>query len=117
MMFADSDSDEFAAYGIGAMAWEHYRVGMSFQHWRLIAIVPFGEDGSEWIQIYPMHAPNNWAAHGDVNGWDGNWEAPTFDPSIDCSRGGAVPGGWHGYIVEGKVCDTQKCPVRQEERP
>jgi hypothetical protein len=33
--------------------------------------------------------------------WDGNVEAPTFSPSINCLEGSGC--GWHGYIVGGKV--------------
>lgn len=32
--------------------------------------------------------------------WDGNREAPTFSPSIDCK------GCWHGYIRAGRCVDT-----------
>ncbi len=34
--------------------------------------------------------------------WDGNWRAPTFSPSIDCSR----HCGWHGYLRAGRCVDT-----------
>lgn len=115
MMFDDHWSDEFAAHGIGAMAWETYDEGKPSQGERLIVIVPGPPDppwrGSEWIQVYPMHAPNNWAKSGDVNGWDGNRDAPTFNPSIDCTNGGKRPGFWHGYIIAGRVCDTNKRPI------
>lgn len=110
MMFADPWSDEFAAHGIGAMAWETYDEGKPEEGERLIVIVPHPESGTEWLQVYPMHAPNNWAQPGSVNGWDGNREAPTFNPSIDCSNGGKRL-GWHGYIIAGRVCDTNKRPV------
>lgn len=33
-------------------------------------------------------------------GWDGNREAPTFTPSINCGR------CWHGYIRNGRCVDT-----------
>jgi hypothetical protein len=33
--------------------------------------------------------------------WDGNVEAPTFSPSINC--GGC---GWHGFIEAGKLRDA-----------
>lgn len=33
--------------------------------------------------------------------WDGNREAPTFTPSINCE------GCWHGYIRNGRCVDTQ----------
>ena len=112
MMFADPWSKEFAAHGVGAMAWEPYDEGKPSQGERLIVIVPHPSpdppySGAEWIQVYPMHAPNNWAQPGPVNGWDGNREEPTFNPSIDCSNGGKRP-GWHGYIVAGRVCDANK---------
>jgi uncharacterized protein DUF6527 len=32
--------------------------------------------------------------------WDGNREAPTFQPSINCK------GCWHGYIRAGRCVDT-----------
>lgn len=32
--------------------------------------------------------------------WDGNREAPTFNPSINCG------GCWHGYIRAGRCVDT-----------
>lgn len=32
--------------------------------------------------------------------WDGNRDAPTFTPSIDCK------GCWHGYIRAGRCVDT-----------
>lgn len=33
--------------------------------------------------------------------WDGNREAPTFSPSIDCK------GCWHGYIRAGRCVDVR----------
>jgi hypothetical protein len=35
--------------------------------------------------------------------WDGNREAPTFTPSINCS----AHCGWHGYIRNGRCVDTR----------
>lgn len=35
--------------------------------------------------------------------WDGNREAPTFTPSINCGDC-----GWHGYIENGRCVDTAK---------
>lgn len=35
--------------------------------------------------------------------WDGNREAPTFTPSINCEK----HCGWHGYIRKGRCVDTQ----------
>jgi hypothetical protein len=34
--------------------------------------------------------------------WDGNRDAPTFTPSIDCGK------CWHGYIERGRCVDTAK---------
>ena len=109
-MFADCRSPEFAAHGVGAMAWETYDKGKPTEGERLIVIVPHPEMDTEWLQVYPMHEPKNWAKPGPVNGWDGNREAPTFNPSIDCSGGGKRP-GWHGFIVAGRVCDEKKRPI------
>jgi hypothetical protein len=35
-------------------------------------------------------------------GWDGNFEAPTITPSINCVGGC----GWHGFITAGKVVNA-----------
>lgn len=35
-------------------------------------------------------------------GWDGNWDAPTFTPSVNCEK----HCGWHGYIRKGRCVDT-----------
>ena len=73
--------------------------------------------GFETILIYPMHQgksekypKGNWARPGDQNGWDGNLQRPTFNPSIDCSSHGNG-GGWHGYIVRGRICDCNSRPL------
>ena len=34
--------------------------------------------------------------------WDGNRDAPTFSPSVNC----AGHCGWHGYIRNGRCVDT-----------
>ena len=95
------------------MAWETYNKGKSDQGERLIVVVPHKTRGQEWLQIYPQHAPNNWAQPGDVNGWNGNREAPTFNPSIDCSK--RDDGGWHGYIIGGVICGVDKKPINLEK--
>ena len=105
MMFADHWSPEFAAHGVGAMAWETYNEGKPDEGERLIVIVPHAKRGTEWIQVYPMHAPNNWAQPGEVNGWDGNREAPTFSPSLLVESGPMRPGErnqiCHSYLQVG----------------
>jgi hypothetical protein len=35
--------------------------------------------------------------------WDGNREAPTLSPSIDCQIC-----GWHGFIVAGTLTGTER---------
>ena len=102
MIFSSPWVPEFADHGVGAMAWEIFNEGSE----RLIIVVPHATR-----EVYPIHAPNNWAQPGPVNGRDGNRDHPTFSPSIDCSCGGKHPGGWHGYIVAGRVCGTNKKPI------
>ncbi len=36
--------------------------------------------------------------------WDGNRDAPTFNPSINCS----AHCGWHGYIVAGRCMNAER---------
>lgn len=42
--------------------------------------------------------------------WDGNREAPTFHPSINCKH------CWHGYIVEGRCVDTARKDMPEPRR-
>jgi hypothetical protein len=37
--------------------------------------------------------------------WNGNRQAPTFSPSINCQ---SCPGKWHGYIENGRCVNAQK---------
>jgi hypothetical protein len=37
--------------------------------------------------------------------WDGNRDAPTFSPSINCQT---CPGKWHGYIERGRCVSQSK---------
>ena len=65
---------------------------------------PLGKRGLELISVFPMHAPNNWAEPGDVQGWDGKLDenAPTLRPSIFV--GGSSPNpGWHGFFENGEL--------------
>lgn len=36
--------------------------------------------------------------------WDGNRDAPTFSPSIDCQ---SCPGKWHGFIERGRCVNGE----------
>ena len=95
MMFTDIDK-EFWAYGIGAMCWKELD-GLR----ALYIILPGWEDEERPdtcpSALFVNHAPNNWAKPGEIEGWDGNIEKPTFTPSIH------IPGGWHGYLTEGEL--------------
>lgn len=46
------------------------------------------------------HDPQNQNGGSAHWTWDGNREAPTFSPSINCS------GCWHGYIRNGRCVST-----------
>ena len=94
------DSDEFWEHGVGAFRW------VTFDgHRACLILVPSSAGGADAgdgrgfvpVVVYPMRQADNWAAPGDVNGWDGNEDRPTFTPSID------VPGHWHGFIVNGVI--------------
>ena len=68
---------------------------------------PLKDRNLELIRVFPMHAPNNWAEPGDVQGWDGELDenAPTLRPSIFV--GGRSPNpGWHGFVKNGKVSNA-----------
>ena len=63
---------------------------------------PLQKRGIELIEVYPMHAKNNWANPGPINGWDGNRDAPTLSPSIFVGGGSESP-GWHGFFEGGEL--------------
>ena len=102
-MFGPSyvDEQEFYRHGVGAMQWieiDGHRV--------LLVLLPTRakrKDGKERIWdsgvLYVNRQPNNWSAPGEVNGWDGDEERPTLNPSISHP----YPGGWHGYIRAGSL--------------
>lgn len=96
------DYDAFFAYGIGAMCWsidEGLRV--------LYFMAPptgYKNGGVKFTlgRIYTMRSEGNRAVPGNVNGWDGNLERPTFEPSIWLLG----RKGWHGYIRNGDLVDA-----------
>lgn len=57
------------------------------------------------VVLYVSHKPDNWAAHGEIMGWDGNEELPTLNPSIQIldKVDGKEVNGWHGYLEKGKL--------------
>ncbi|MCY3933467.1 MAG: hypothetical protein OXH70_17295 [Acidobacteria bacterium] len=63
---------------------------------------PLADRGLELAIVFPIHGPNNWAEPGDINGWDGNEEAPTLEPSI-WVRGETDNPGWHGFFRHGRL--------------
>ena len=101
-MFRDNlaDYDAFFDYGIGAMCWTRDAEGRRM----LLFIAPHEpeiEGCPHWIvtRIYTRTDGKNWKEPGDVEGWDGNLETPTFSPSmwlLDRE-------GWHGFIQNGDL--------------
>jgi hypothetical protein len=55
-----------------------------------------GTECSVLLKPWPISAPT-WD-------WDGNEEAPTLLPSINCNGTGGC--GWHGFIKAGKLIDA-----------
>lgn len=55
-----------------------------------------GSECSVLLKPWPINAPT-WT-------WDGNEEAPTLTPSINCNGVGGC--GWHGFIQQGKIVNA-----------
>lgn len=93
------DYDAFFEYGVGAMCWLFDKEGRR----KLLFLAPdTGAEnitGSICVEIYTETNGQDWKIHGDVQGWDGNLERPTFNPSIWLLD----RKGWHGYIRNGDL--------------
>ena len=95
---------------IGDWHWADVKIGNKVYRtlWILVPSLrgfgqgPLQDRGIELIEVYPSHAPNNWAQPGDINGWDGNVDSPTLRPSIFVGGESANP-GWHGFFKSGKL--------------
>ena len=93
-MFQDlhADYDAFFEYGIGAMCWR-----FDPEDRRMLYFIAPGNYGVS--RIYTKRSETDWTVPGDVDGWDGNLERPTFQPSIWLID----RKGWHGFIREGNL--------------
>ena len=89
----DPEGDAFFDYGIGAMQWGKDSEGRRVL-WFLAPSVEEDSDGPELARIYTMNDGKNWSHPGNVVGWDGNEDRPTFNPSIWLRD----RQGWHGWI-------------------
>lgn len=98
----------------GDWFWQSIKRNDGLSHRCLFAIVPsprgFGQGplkdrGLELIQVFPRHADGNWAVPGEIDGWDGNEQSPTFTPSIFVGGNTDDP-GWHGFIRNGKLSNA-----------
>ena len=70
-------------------------------------LLQWGDKRGEHLMVYTSHAQNNWAAPGEVMGWDGNLDAPTFSPSIGVLHGDGSSGyQWHGFLEGGTLRDA-----------
>lgn len=92
-----SDYDEFFKYGIGAMQWSRDNEGRRVL-WFLAPDIT-GRAKFEVARIYTETDGEFWNNPGTVEGWDGNEERPTFDPSIWLLD----KKGWHGFIRNGDL--------------
>lgn len=63
---------------------------------RCLAVVLPGDFTRSFL---PVEACEAWLNGGVMWWWDGNEDAPTLTPSVDCSE----TGGWHGFIRAGEL--------------
>ena len=107
-MALHTDLDAFLADGVGAFMWvadQHGRVLWLLVPWQYSDKVrPFQK-----IRLYMRRDEKDWAVPGEVNGWDGNIEFPTLDPSIQAQRrvGGVPVAGWHGHLKNGVLEESE----------
>ena len=101
-MLECGDWEGLHAHGVGAMFWD------IVQGNRVLYFLapPVGDQNPECKfhlgRIYTMTDGKDWTHPGDVSGWDGNLEQPTFTPSIWLRN----RKGWHGYITAGNLVDA-----------
>ena len=97
--------DELWTVGIGAYLWSDIFQGDHGINRALVLLipdVPNRPNKAMPVHLYPNHEEGNWAAPGDVNGWDGNEEFPTFSPSIWVNN----RRGWHGFLQCGQLVEA-----------
>lgn len=103
--FTADEYSELWAYGVGAFRWMEDPEGRR----TMLLLVPYVRRGGhnpkydrdyEPLVLYMSSEQNNWAQPGPRNGWDGNEDSPTLNPSI------LVPGGWHGFMHSGQLTDA-----------
>ena len=95
-----ADYNAFFTHGVGAMCWGKNAEGQRVLYF--LAPCPDAPKGWETARILTMTDGKDWTHPGDVSGWDGNVDHPTFHPSIWLSDGN----GWHGYIRDGNLIDA-----------
>ena len=97
-MFADmfEDYDAFFVYGPGAMCWSKDEESR-----RTLWFLAPSMRGRRFdtARIYTETDGKDWCSPGSVQGWDGNIEKPTFNPSIWLHD----RKGWHGWITAGNL--------------
>ena len=98
--------DAFWDYGVGAMSWAWVKDKTDAEDFEgrraLFVLVPHKDVRRPFVpvQLYVDRAPDNWAEPGNVRGWDGDEERPTFTPSVQVLPRDT---GWHGFIERGML--------------
>ena len=95
-----AEYDAFFEYGVGAMCWKQDPEGRR----QLLFYAPWPEPYQNGVRgfctlIYCQTDGQDWKVPGPVNGWNGNAERPTFQPSLWLLD----RQGWHGFIVDGDL--------------
>ena len=89
--------EELRETGIGGYLWadvferDH---GINRALVLMVPDLPDRPDKAISVHLYPSHEEGHWTTPGDVNGWDGNEDLPTFNPSIWVNN----RKGWHRFL-------------------
>ena len=87
-------SKEFWKYGTGAMTW---RGAYRKDPYLMVLFPPFpGTTGPDNRSIYPFHNETDWSKSGEVLGWNGQIQYPSFYPTFFVQNE-----QW--YIIEGRL--------------
>lgn len=100
LQFFDDLGSDFWLHGPGAARWSTVKHKDGTGPYTVLMVILPGNTGLHMLHV--EHESGNWASPGPEVGWNGDYEYPSFRPSIQTNAGD----GWHGFIKKGYICEN-----------